>query len=77
MNKRIDNAIAFICASICFGALLFSGADQMADEQKSADALSNAIYIEQLDRAEARRQAQLDDIQTTIAAAGNEMPDKP
>ena len=60
-------ALTFIAA-----VMMYSDHNQPNDEQKSAEALSNAQHMAELDAAERRR------IEKVLVTVGNEMPaDRP
>ncbi|MFZ6755780.1 hypothetical protein ACO0K9_01055 [Undibacterium sp. Ji50W] len=53
----IDWIAITLCIATVLGVLCWAGYDQMNDEIKSAEVVSNAIYIAQLDAAEQRKEA--------------------
>ncbi|MFZ6690257.1 hypothetical protein [Undibacterium sp. SXout20W] len=59
-----------VAALIIILLLAFAGYDQMEDEQKSAEAISNAKYAALLDAAEHEKEMMV------LAAVGNEMPER-
>lgn len=65
LRNTVINILAF---SLILAALCIAGNDQLEDEQKSAEALSNAPHIAALDAAERRHE------EIILSAAGNEMP---
>ena len=65
----IGAAIAFVIAAYSWAC-----ADQMADEQKTAEVMSNQKYIDQIDRADRDRIAKQKALENMLAANGNEQP---
>jgi hypothetical protein len=54
---RLDKVAYSLVIFICLAALMYCGYDNMQDQEKSAEVLSNAKHIAKLDAAERRREA--------------------
>lgn len=54
---RLDKFAYSLVILICLAALMYCGYDNMQDEAKSAEVLSNAEHIARLDAAERKREA--------------------
>lgn len=73
---RINTQYLSVGAAITLfvAAYSWASADQMADEQKTAEVMSNQKYIDQIDRADRDRIAKQKALETMLAANGNEQP---
>ena len=73
---RINTQYISVGAAITLfvAAYSWASADQMADEQKTAEVMSNQKYIDQIDRADRDRIAKQKALETMLAANGNEQP---
>lgn len=54
---RLDKLAYSLVIAICLAALMYCGYDNMQDEEKSAEVLSNAMHIAKLDAADRKREA--------------------
>ncbi|MFZ6726180.1 hypothetical protein ACO0K2_11865 [Undibacterium sp. MH2W] len=69
LQKTFPSLLESLVALICFIIFLaFAGYDQMEDEKKSAEVISNAKYAALLDDAEHVKEM------TAIAAISNDIP---
>lgn len=70
--NRIDKIGHGLILLVCLSALMYCGYDNMQDQEKSAEVLSNAKHIAKLDAAERRREA----IEATFLQQADATPDQ-